>query len=46
MTALYHGRDVKNLPAPRDDELLMTALASFVVGAGFAMFVLLMMGLQ
>jgi hypothetical protein len=46
MNALYHGRDLKRLPSARDDELLMTALASFVVGAGFAVVLLMMLAMQ
>ena len=46
MTARYFARDVKDLPSPRDDELLMTALASFVVGAGFALVLLMALAMR
>jgi len=43
MTARYF-RDVKDV-RPDDEELLVTAFASFVVGAGFAVLLLLALSL-
>jgi len=40
MNARYFSRDLKNLPPP-GDEIFLTALASFVVGAGFAVFMMM-----